>query len=149
MKKIFVIVLITISLSKKAQIIRGFVGVSGYLDGDFEKSLFVGGNLGAEFKMNRFIKPEIDISYYYGSRENEKDYGSQGQLPSIYSSLASAINFNFCPKICIGNDGHRDTYLVILPKYSFFKVTAVGNCTTLNAITMKMHHFFKDILLIF
>jgi hypothetical protein len=38
---------------------------------------------------------------------------------------------------CIGNDGRRDTYLVILPKYSFFKVTAVGNFTTLNTRDVK------------
>jgi len=125
------------TIAQDTPTVRGFVGVAGYLDGDFENSLFVGVNVGAEFNINHFIMPQLDTSYFYGSREDETNYGNQGQLLSIYSSYASAINFNFCPKICIGNDGNRDTYLVILPKYSFSKVTAVGNFTALNANDIK------------
>jgi len=138
MKNIFIIIiLIIICLKVNAQIVRPYVGAAGYIHSSFEKSLFVGVDGGAEFKINRFIKPEIDISYFYGSLGDATDYGSQGQLISIFSSYASAINFNFCPKICLGNKSQNESYLVILPKYSFSNVTAVGEFTSLNSNNLK------------
>ncbi|PKB18869.1 hypothetical protein [Flavobacterium sp. 5] len=137
MKKIVFIIFLAISLNAKAQIVRPYIGAAGYLYSGFEKSLFVGVDGGTEFKINRFIKPEIDISYFYGTNQNKTNYGSQGQLISVFSSTASALNFNFCPKICIGNDGQRNSFLVILPKYTFSKVTAVGEFTTINSKDVK------------
>jgi opacity protein-like surface antigen len=137
MKKIFLIILIMLSFNAMSQIIRPFVGAAGYIYSSFKNSLFVGVEGGAEFKINRFIKPEIEVSYFYGSLEDTSNYGSQGQLISTFSSYSSAINFNVCPKICIGNTDQNDRYIVILPKYSFSNVTAVGEFSSLNSNDVK------------
>lgn len=126
-----------LSFNAISQIVRPFVGAAGYIYSGFENSLFVGVEAGTEFKMNRFIKPEIEVSYFYGSVEDASNYGSQGQLLSTFYSYASAINFNVCPKICIGNTDQNNRHIVILPKYSFSNVTAVGKFSSLNSNDVK------------
>ncbi len=132
MKYLILSFLIISSFHGTAQIVRGFGGVSGYLDGDFEKSTALGLNAGTEFNVNRFLKPEIELSYYYGAREDITYYTRTVELSGHYKSFATALNFSFCPKIGIGNKGRGDTYLVLLPKYSFSKVSAFGEFNYLN-----------------
>jgi hypothetical protein len=124
-------------MSAKAQTVRGFGVVSSYLGGDVDKSIFVGFNCGAEFKIKRFIKPEIEFNVFYVPIDDVELNDDQGNIKSIFRRSAHALNFNFCQKICIGNNGENDTYFVILPKYYFSKVTAVGEFATLNTNDVK------------
>jgi hypothetical protein len=137
MKRIILFVLLVISMNAKAQTVRGFGGFSAYLGAILDKSIFVGVNCGAEFKIKRYIKPEIEFSVLFVPVDDVELYSDQGNIKSIFRRSANALNFNFCPKICIGNNGENDTYFVILPKYSFSKVTAVGEFATLNANDTK------------
>jgi hypothetical protein len=137
MKKIILFILLVASVNAKAQSVRGFGGFSGYLGAILDKSLFVGFNCGAEFKIKRYIKPEIEFDVLFVPVEDVVHHDDQRNVKSVFRRSAHALNFNFCPKICIGNNGENDTYLVILPKYSFSKVTATGQFTTLNANEVK------------
>jgi hypothetical protein len=137
MKKIILFTLLVISMNTKAQTVRGFGGFSGYLGAILDKSLFVGVNCGAEFKIKRYIKPEIEFNVLYVPVDDVELRSDQGNAKSIFRRSAHSLNFNFCPKICIGNNGENDTYFVILPKYSFSKVTAAGEFITLNANDIK------------
>jgi hypothetical protein len=137
MKRIYLFALLALSLNTKAQSVRGFGGFSVYLGGLLDKSIFVGVNCGAEFKIKRYIKPEIEFNVLFVPIDDVEFYSDQGNLKSIFRRSANSLNFNFCPKICIGNNGENDTYFVILPKYSFSKVKAVGEFATLNANDIK------------
>jgi hypothetical protein len=137
MKKIILFILLVISINTKAQTVRGFGGFSAYLGAILDKSLFVGVNCGAEFKIKRYIKPEIEFNVLYVPVDDVELHSDQGNAKSIFRRSASALNLNFCPKICIGNNGENDTYFVILPKYSFSKVTATGEFITSNANDIK------------
>lgn len=137
MKKIILFILLIISINTKAQTVRGFGGFSAYLGAILDKSIFVGVDCGAEFKIKNFIKPEIEFNVLLVPIDDVELRSEQGNSKSIFSRSANALNFNFCPKICINNNGQNDTYLVILPKYSFSKVTAVGKYTSLNTKDVK------------
>ncbi|PJJ08057.1 hypothetical protein CLU83_1287 [Flavobacterium sp. 1] len=137
MKKIFLFLLLTISLNGNAQNVRGFGGISGYLHSDFKGSFFAGVSCGAEFKVKNYIKPEIDLNILFGTIEEAVQRNDLGSITNSFWRSASAYNISFSPKICINNNGQNDTYLVILPKYSFSKVTAVGKYTSLNTNDVK------------
>ncbi|MBF4470901.1 hypothetical protein [Flavobacterium sp. HJJ] len=137
MKKIILCILLVASMNTKAQTVRGFGGFSAYLGSILDRSIFVGVNCGTEFTIKRFIKPEIEFNFLYVPIDDVELRSDQGNTISIFKRSANSLNFNFCPKICLGNNGQNDTYLVILPKYSFSKVAAVGEFTTINHNDVK------------
>lgn len=70
MKYFLYLLLVIFSLSAKAQRVRPFVGFSLYLDNEFKQSGFGGVNLGAEFKIKHYFRPEIETSILFGSLQN-------------------------------------------------------------------------------
>lgn len=70
--------LIVFSLHSNAQKVRGIAGIAAYLDSNFQKSAFIDAEGGLEFKINRFIKPEIGFGYFIGTLENDITRNSQG-----------------------------------------------------------------------
>lgn len=122
-----------ISFGTYAQKIRPFVGVSAYIDTDFNKSFFGDLKAGAEYKLAYYLKPEIEISYMFGVLEELTDRNDEGLVLSEYSKKVSAINYSFCPKIILGNkNGDGSGYLQILPKYTYSSIQATGNRVSRN-----------------
>jgi hypothetical protein len=132
MKKLFLIILLSISFCSKAQIVRPFIGFSSYLQWDFEKSSYLGLNSGVEFKINRYLLPELEFSYYIGKLQEESLVNNQYEKVVLYSKYASSLNFSFCPKIAIGNKEDGSNFLTILPRYTFSKIVAKGNYAERN-----------------
>lgn len=126
--------LIVFSLHSNAQKVRGIAGISAYLDSDFQKSAFIDVGGGLEFKINRFIKPEVGFSYFIGTLENDITRNSQGTAIDVLEKKASAINFSFTPKICLSGPevNAGDVSFHILPVYNISKVEAEGNYTIIN-----------------
>lgn len=112
---------------QRLKILEVFGGFSVNLGGLLEKSIFVGVSCGAEFKIKRFIKPEIEFNTLFIPIDDVELRDDQSNIKDIFRRSAHALNFNFCPKICLGNNGENDTYFVILPKYTFSKVEAKAN----------------------
>lgn len=135
MRKYFVyFLLVVFSLHANAQKVRGIAAISAYLDSDFQKSAFLEVGGGLEFKINRFIKPEVGFSYFIGTLENDVTRNSQGVAIDILEKKASAINFSFTPKICLSSSENTagDISFQILPVYNISKVEAEGNYTIIN-----------------
>ncbi len=120
------------SLGINAQLIRPFIGGSLYLQWDFEKSKYAGVNAGAEFKIAPYFMPEAECSYYFGSIEDASRYNSELVETSLYIRSVSALNFSFCPKICLGNKNDGTNYVVILPRYTLSKISAEGSFSKYN-----------------
>lgn len=146
MKKIILLILLFISMSSKAQTVRGFGGVSAYLQWDFEKSCYGGLNAGAEFKINSYFMPEVEFSYFFGSLEDASRYNNQLLQTSSYNRSVSSLNFSFCPKIALGNKKDGAGYLVILPRYTFSQIEAKGDfiVTNENSTLTESHDFQRD-----
>lgn len=117
-----------VSFGSFAQKIRPFIGVSGYIDSDFVNSGFADIKVGLEFNATYYLKPEIEINYMFGDLEKLTYRDDVGLVLSEYSKNVSAVNFSFCPKICLGNKGKYGSsdYIQILPKYSYSMIEAKG-----------------------
>lgn len=120
-----------LSFEIQAQHLRPFGGVTVYLDNNFDHSL-IDGRAGVEFGINRFVLPEIELSLLLGSAHDISKTNENGLLQSIFTSKVSAMNFSFCPKIGLGNNGEGDSYLVILPRFSVSKIMAEGKFVQRN-----------------
>jgi hypothetical protein len=133
LKYIIYISLLISSFSINAQRIRPFVGGAAYLHTDFEKSSFGNLCLGSEYRITNFLRPEIEISYMYGTLETKSDLDEQGLTQSILDRSATALNYSFCPKIVLG-DHEDDTsgHLQILPKYTISKIEAKRTLSSRN-----------------
>lgn len=134
MKKTLCFLLLAICLQVNAQRLRANAGLAGYLESDFKNSAFLEVKGGMEVKVNRFFKPEIGISYFAGSLEDDINRNSQGAAIDILSKKASAVNFSLIPKICLGNPESiaGEISFQILPKYNISRVEAQGNYILIN-----------------
>jgi len=127
-----------ISLGTYAQKIRPFVGVSGYIDTDFDKSFFGDLKIGAEYKLAYYLKPEIDINYMFGTLEELTKRDDTGLVLSVYAKKVSAVNYSFCPKIILGNkNGDGSGYLQILPRYTYSSIQASGHRVSRNSTNLS------------
>lgn len=126
--KYFITFLLLCSLSVTAQRVKPFAGFSLYLDTDFEQSGFVGANLGVEFKIKHYFKPEIETSILFGRIQNRTLKDGLGNDSDLFVSNVYAINFSFSPKICLGDEQESGTSFVsIRPKYNFSRIQSNGS----------------------
>ncbi|MFW0739971.1 hypothetical protein [Flavobacterium sp. T12S277] len=133
-KYIISFTLILVSLISNAQRVRGIVGISAYLDSDYQKSAFIEVGPGLEVKINRFFKPEVGISYFIGTLEEDVNRNEQGIAIDVLAKKASALNFSLTPKICLCSSEITagNVSIQILPVYNISKVEAEGNYTLVN-----------------
>src|SRR4051812_48829031 len=115
-KKIVWIGLFLFLIKANAQHVRAYGGFSAFLSSDFEKNSFGEYAAGVEVKINRFIKPEIGVSYFSGNLEDFTNSDSQGNVLNISRKQASAINYNITPKItfCSAEVNAGDTFIQIM-----------------------------------
>lgn len=148
MRYILYSLLLVSSLSVNAQRVRLFAGGSAYLDNDFLNSTFVEIKVGSELKINRIIKPEIELSGFLGGIEDDISRNDQGVATEIFTRAVSALNFSFCPKIYFGstNNSVGSGHFQILPRYSISKIEARGNLFTINQSNPSSSTSEKEIL---
>lgn len=133
--KYFSAILLFCSLFATAQRIKPFAGFSLYLDTDFEKSGYAGANLGAEFKIKHYFKPEIETSILFGRLQNRTLKDDLGNDTDLFVSNVYAVNFSFSPKICLGNEQENGTSFVsIRPKYNFSRIQSNGSHFIINKV---------------
>jgi len=86
MKYFLYLFVVICSLSANAQRIRPYAGFSLYLDTDFERSGFGGTNLGAEFKIKSYFKPEIETSFLIARLQNRTNKDALGNDTDLFVS---------------------------------------------------------------
>ncbi|MEZ0183743.1 hypothetical protein AB9T89_15980 [Flavobacterium oncorhynchi] len=131
-KYIFGIIFLFSFIFVKAQVVRPYVGVATYFHTDFSSSVFLSLKSGAEFGLNKYVKPEVEISGIIGALEDFTKKDENNRIIEEYTRSVTSINFSFCPKIILGNSKELDSYFVILPKFSISNIEAHGNLTTYN-----------------
>jgi hypothetical protein len=132
MKNIFLAILLVITSSLQAQRIRTFVGIAGYLDTDYNGSIFGSASTGLEFKIINNFRPEIELGVMYGTPETFTNYTETGLVQNVFERTTTAINYSFCTKIYLGNPDDSNIGIVILPKYTYSKVFGKTESTTRN-----------------
>lgn len=133
MKLTFFIFLISITIS--AQRLRPVIGGTIYLDTQFYKSNYLDLSAGIDYKLNKYIKPEIRVSYFFGALQDDISYDSNYNITSITTFKVSAVNFSFCPKINLFKEEDGGSYFQILPRYNISKIEATGKFLDVNQST--------------
>ncbi len=131
MNKLIVLIITLISSTFYSQKLRGISGGGIFLNPAFEKSIFVNLNTGFEYKVNNFIKPEIEFNYYFGSLPDASIFNEAYIQTSLLVRTTSAMGINFCPKINLG-DYEDIVFFQILPQFNINNVTAKGSLFTLS-----------------
>ncbi|MCP2029761.1 hypothetical protein L1276_004955 [Flavobacterium sp. HSC-32F16] len=146
-KNIFYFLLILFSMHLNAQV-RASIDLGLYRHTDFKESGYIQGGLGLEVKAYKFLKPEVAVSYYYGSLEDHNKLDALGNTTSAAKVNGSALNFGFTPKICLscGEYGAGDALLQILPIYNISRIEAQQNYTTINQNNPSQSKTEKDIV---
>jgi hypothetical protein len=133
MKKNVFLILFTFSfIFANAQIVRPYIGIATYFHTDFSNSVFLSLKSGSEFNLNKYLKPEIEISGMIGALEDLTKRDENNKITEEYTRSISSVNFSVCPKIIFGNAKELDSYFVILPKFTISNIEAHGNLTTYN-----------------
>lgn len=131
MKKITVILFLLVCVNIHSQIIRPYAGFVVYVHSDFANSLFFNVKTGGEFKISKYLKPEIEFSLLGGAVE-DFTVKNENIIIQEYTRSVTALNFSVCPKIIIGNESELNSYFVVLPKYSISHIEANGNLSNYN-----------------
>jgi hypothetical protein len=132
MKYYLMILFLLGSFNLSAQRIKPFGGFSLYRNVGFENSAYGGVHAGAEFKINKYIRPEIETSFLFGKLENSSKLDDIGNVTDLFERKVHSINFSFSPKISLGENDEGDSYISIRPKYNFSKIQASGTHSIVN-----------------
>ena len=145
-RKLLICLFLISSIVVNSQVFRPYIGVGAYLHTDFEKSVFMSFKTGGEFKVNRYFKPELEISGIIGSLETRSIVNDNNIMIEEYTRAVSAINFSFCTKIVLGNAKELDSYFVILPRFSISNVEANKKSYLYNNTTGALTSDKKEIV---
>lgn len=115
-----------------AQVVRPYIGVATFFHTDFSSSVFLNLKTGGEFRLNKYLKPELEFSGMIGALEDFTKRDENNTIIEEYTRSVTSVNFSICPKIILGNSNELDSYFVILPKFSISNIEAHGNLTTYN-----------------
>lgn len=88
--------------------------------------------MGAEFKIKNYFKPEIETSILFGGLQDRTLKDDLSDVTDLYVNSIYSVNFCFCPKVCLGNNGEGESYLTLRPKYNFSKIQASGSHFIIN-----------------
>jgi hypothetical protein len=83
---------------------------------------------GIEFKLATKLKPEVEISYYFGGLNYRTEENLTGQVISILERSVIAQNISFSPKITFEDSDSElnEGFFQIIPIYNITRVEAKG-----------------------
>ncbi len=124
MRKFSILIICLAYTISNAQKTRFFSGVTAYLNSNMYKKTYFKLSLGVDYKVTKFLKPEIEGNFYLGNLNEHEETNAQFQKISILQRNFRGYGLAFIPKICFGNgeDEIREGFLQILPRYSITKI---------------------------
>lgn len=132
MKYYILILLFLSSFNINAQLIKPFGGFSLYRNVVFKNSGYAGVHAGVEFRINKYIRPEIETSVLLGNLESPSKLDNLGNVTDLFERKVHSINFSFSPKISLGDNDEGDSFISIRPKYNFSQIQASGTHIIVN-----------------
>ena len=146
-KLIFIFLLFSISLN--AQLATPFFGLGWGINTEFENKGFGNINTGIEFNFLKYVKPEIEIGFFFGRAQQNSKLDGQYNVTNLLEKDFTALNFSFSPKIVWKQEEDSNAFIQIMPKYSVARVEAIGNYYNVslkdNTITFAERQVLKGI----
>lgn len=133
-----IIFLLLFSIAANAQLARPFVDVSVNRESLSGNNTIFNCGLGIEFRILRFISPEISAGFSLKNEIEKASFDSNNILNGYSFSKANSINFSFCPKILIYTEEENHYSISILPKYSFSKINASIDYATVQNLEIVL-----------
>jgi hypothetical protein len=121
-KRIFFLFLF--SITANAQFARPFIDISANRESLSGKNNIFNCGLGVEFRMLKFISPEISAGFSLKNEIERTSFDNNNKINGVLFANANSFNFSFCPKILIYTAKDNHYSISILPKYSFNKINA-------------------------
>ena len=119
-----IIFLFLFSIAANAQLARPFIDISANRESLSGNSTIVNCGLGAEFRILKFISPEISAGFSLKNEIEKTTFDSNNLINGIAFAKAYSLNISFCPKILIYTEEENHYSISILPKFSFSKINA-------------------------
>jgi hypothetical protein len=119
-----IIFLFLFSIAANAQLARPFIDISANREALSGKNTIFNCGLGAEFRILKFISPEIRAGFSLKNEIEKTSFDSNNIINGISYAKAYSLNLSFCPKILIYTEEENHYSFSILPKYSFSKINA-------------------------
>lgn len=139
MKSTFATLLFGFSIATYSQVQfpEAYLEFGGYFEEQLDVSSYYDISIGVEPFAYKFIAPDVEISYYFGSDQDEDwDFDESGEI-----SFRSYLNRNFDawvwgigPKLFLEDDFSR---IVLIPKYHFGTQKATGDYVDSNQLELR------------
>ena len=132
MKNFFAIAfLLLISFSSYSQKLVGLGGFGLYLDNSFDNNSYFSANLGLEYNITNYLKPEVRVEYFLGSLPEIATFNEAFVETELFNRNISAIVVGISPKINLSKKDETVQFQII-PMYNFTTVFADANLLTLE-----------------
>ena len=132
MKLLKIILFILITHSASAQKVVGLGGVGLYLNTSFDNSSYFSANLGLEYSITNYLKPEVRVEYFLGSLPEIETFNEEFVKTEIFSRNISAVTIGVSPKINLSRKEDA-VQLHIIPMYNFTTIFADATILTLDS----------------
>ncbi len=132
MKKCLLFLVFGFVVSGFSQEIRGFGGLNAYLKRGLDNDGYANVHAGLDFKIKKYLKPEFEVSLYFGSLQTNTTNDDFGNVIKEIRTTFNAVNYSFCPKIIFGDGETHGGFLQVLPKFNITRSEAIGDEYVLN-----------------
>jgi|JI10StandDraft_1071094.scaffolds.fasta_scaffold733161_2 hypothetical protein len=144
-----IILFLLFSISSNAQLIKPFFGLGWGVNTEFENNGIGNISSGVEFSFLKYVKPEIEIAYFFGSAQEDTKTDNQYIATNLFDAGFTALSFSFSPKIIWKQEEGSNSFIQIMPKYCVARVEAIGNYYNINKndsnISLAEREVLKDI----
>lgn len=127
-----IILFLLFSIAVNAQLAKPFFGFGVSYNTKFENKGFGNISTGVEFSFLKYVKPEIEIGFFFGKAHVDYKFDDQYKIINQLEKSFSSLNFSFSPKIVWKQDDDDGYFFQIMPKYSVARVEAIGNYYNVN-----------------
>ena len=132
MKHFKIILFILITYSVSAQKVVGLGGVGLYLNTTFDNSSYFSANLGLEYNITNYLKPEVRVEYFLGSLPEIETFNQEFVKTEIFSRSISAVTVGISPKINLSRKEETIQFQII-PMYNFTTIFTDATILTLDS----------------
>jgi predicted porin len=144
-----IILFLLFSMPLNAQLAKPFFGLGWGINTEFENKGFGNISSGVEFNFLKYVKPEIEIGFFFGRAQQNSKLDGQYNVTNLLDKDFTALNFSFSPKIVWEQEEDSNAFIQIMPKYSIARVEAIGNYYNVslrdNTITFAERQVLKGI----
>ncbi|WP_159085944.1 hypothetical protein [Flavobacterium faecale] len=109
-----------------AQKVLAFLGAGQNINTSFDNNGYLNLSTGVQYNLEGFIKPEIEMRFFFGSLQNNTTYDiidPSLRSKDVFTNL-QAFNWSITPNFSVSIDEDDYWYLAVKPKYNYAEIKA-------------------------